>query len=439
MTKSTNALLAASGGVTVVILASIFILVLQGDTNPLENNRLIATNGNSPANEDIRTDGDVSTNRFEMNLGSRSASGSNFSVVFDDIYNVAKHDLRAAFWMIDGITPKSYQAKLRFSLAQRVISADFSRLSEVLNMINDRSERHSVLADVVQEAVTRDSKHSISIIQSSLKGDMLSEGLRFAVSAQLAAGTLNEAISTHLAMPFGNARSLALGGVADSVAKTKDFSQILSWLGQLNPEGERSKGVSWIQESLISARNYEALEQLLQITPSGRDRESLIRFIASGMIERGADDVTTFANSLAENEKPLVILSQLASDNQMTFVNKTGATLRISDPRIKMESLSAIVSKEVDNDPQNAAKLVWSLPENERLAALPPLISRWMNIDTESVSVWIQGLPVGAARDRATSALALNLKFIDRPAAAEVASWIGNARMREEVTADVRR
>jgi hypothetical protein len=369
-----------------------------------------------PASVSDAVSGDLSQSRFDGMMAELTA--------------MARKDPKLAFDRISKITPVSHQQRFRTALAKLTLFEDFSRVGEMMKFMNDVLERQQVLSDSIMMSLRKDPAKTTQLVREQLTGDSLNHALRFVVQEHLQSNQLDEAMAVQLSMPFSGVRDQAIANIAGSIGK-RGIDAALKWVDQLAPEGEQPSARDSILQYFLGKRDYPALQKLLA-GAKGDARKTIIRSLAA---QYSFEDPAAqpYLNSLTPPERDITVSSQILGNKSMTNARKMEMAGKLATPEARSGVFSTVIANEVSADPASAAKFVMALPQERRREGVSALVQSWAAVDSEAVSVWVQELPTGPIREHAIQSLAMRLRYVDRSAAQQVATWMADEKSRAQL------
>ena len=154
----------------------------------------------------------------------------------------------------------------------------------------------------------------------------------------------------------------------------------------------------------------------------------------AGILGEAADLETTksWIRGLATNERGSAVAAAVDAYKGRDMTNWVELINEIPDAQGRGTAVSSFTSSFAERDLLSAAQWVLTVPADIRRAAIGSLVFKWYTIDSEALSVWASGLPIGNDRDYALSVLAQRLVKVDKQAATEVAKAISDSTVRDD-------
>lgn len=363
-------------------------------------------------------------------------SRSRSELILDECLTLAKTDIAAAFNKISGITPESYQSRLREGLATKLLRQDFSRAREISRLMKRSLEFQSALAMTVGTALKSDPDRTMEIIKTQLTGEYRNEAFRFAAQAQVGQKDFEAAAATLNAMPISNERDQVLVNIAGSIGEA-GIEQSLKWLSQLQAEKERTSARSWIVEHFKEKNDTLALKRLLEVTTDAETRKQLLTWIALRMGTVNPQAARDYVDSHSGPERDYaancLIVSELVNDPGLPFGEKVKRATAFDNQEMRSIAIERLVSSETKHGPENMARTVMALPDESKPQVVGAFARAWVSVDADGASEWVRNLPDGKVKDTAISGLARHLSLMNRSRAREVAAWVNDPDLREKL------
>lgn len=220
--------------------------------------------------------------------------------------------------------------------------------------------------------------------------------------------------SKHISLSDAVERIQSLGTADEKAAAAKGLAGRMSGATSLAEAGWDENTLKNIKDPVVQEGLLTGLNWRMARFPRNVREEALTRLTleVAAQIQAGNMDASrfpAFSNGL-ERFAPDKVWSKMLADQETRAKLPEGVLINLA----KQSAASW-----ADREPAEAGKWTATLPAREQEAAVPGVVSRWLNTDAPAATEWVQTLPEGPVRNAGIAEIVRKVEGSDPALAAQ--------------------